>query len=202
MEVILASSSVRRQELLSLAGVSFKVVEPYYQEKLQRGETAVAYTRRVAQEKGIAVFRELQNLLPELSMIISADTTVYDNKRLLGKPETEEDAAEMLSYLSGRKHYVVSAIALILLRNHLRQRVLAHKNMRVGFRPLTEADIQGYVNLGEWRAKAGGYAIQGQGSRLVEHFQGSVTGIIGLPMRLFYKMLISVDVSPLAIMDQ
>jgi septum formation protein len=173
------------------------VVEPRHDEKIQTGETAVAYTRRVAQEKGIAVFGELQSLLPESSIIISADTTVYDNKRLLGKPGTEEEAAEMLSYLSGRSHYVVSAISMIIVRNHLRRRALAHKNVRVGFRPLSPSEIWDYIHLGEWRGKAGGYAVQGQGSRLVDYFQGSVTGIIGFPLRLYYKMLLSVDVSPL-----
>ncbi len=199
MEIILASSSPRRQELLKNLGLAYRIIAPDIDEQIASGEDVISYVRRLAREKGEKVLLDIHSVLAPTGeqqdyLIISADTTVYLRPALLGKAETPEQAGEMLAQLRGRHHYVVSALSLIHQTPGYRRKALAHSVSRVFFRPFSDRVLQRYVASGEWQGKAGAYAIQGKGSFLVDSFQGSLTNIIGFPVRLFLRMVSAMEI--------
>ncbi len=167
----LASQSPRRRELLGALGIPLEVRPAHADETPHPGEAPEAYTRRVAREKARAVAGEL---------VLAADTTVAVDGEILGKPRDDEDAARMLRRLSGRAHEVVSAVCL--RRPAVRLEFDAVTTTRVRVAALDEAAIAWYVATGEPRDKAGAYAVQGLFGAFVRGVEGSVTGVIGLPL--------------------
>jgi len=127
---------------------------------------------RMATEKAAAVEAGADDL------VLCADTTVAAGRRILGKPEDAAEAAQFLYLLSGRRHRVITAVALKLGERIWTRDVVNH----VKFKRLSDADVSAYIRSGEWRGKAGGYAIQGLGGALVPWISGSFTGIVGLPL--------------------
>ena len=173
MKLILGSASPRRQELLAQLGLEpFAVRAPDIDETPLRGERPRDYVARMAREKAA--------VLPCAAdeVILAADTTVTCGRRILGKPENEKEAAEFLWLLSGRRHHVLTAVAV---RSHegLRERLV---DTVVKFRPLSNTEVNGYLASGEWQGKAGGYAIQGLAGAFIPWIQGSFTGVVGLPL--------------------
>ncbi len=173
MKLILGSASPRRLELLAQLGLAPEAVRPAdIDETPARGEDPRAYVARMAREKAMALD------LGAGEVILAADTTVTCGRRILGKPADEKEAAEFLWLLSGRRHHVLTAVA-VRDAGGLRARLV---DTVVRFRPLSNADVNGYLASGEWRGKAGGYAIQGRAGAFIPWIQGSFTGVVGLPL--------------------
>ncbi len=173
--LILASASPRRAELLRQLGLDFKVVASDSPEIHHEQLTAWEVSQINAYRKARAVAKRFPDAL-----VLAADTLVYMETRLYGKPATLEAAYEMLEQLEGRTHHVVTAICLLHLREH-RQRVFA-ETTAVTFRPLDAVQIRRYLTRVNPLDKAGAYAIQEEGDLLVEKVSGSYTNVVGLPM--------------------
>lgn len=177
-EIILASSSPRRQELLEQMGIPFRVFVPQVDEHLSGSPEMVVQT--LAQRKANAAGKVFPS-----ELILAADTLVYTQGKILGKPENPKDAAGMLRCLSGAWHEVLTGVCL-LCGNEQR---LGCSVTKVRFSVLTEADISYYCNTGEPMGKAGAYAIQGTGGQFVEEIQGNYANVVGLPTALVRSML-------------
>lgn len=172
--LILASSSPRRQELLTQIGVPFSVQVPAIDETPLVGEAPPAYVQRMAEEKARAVLAQQAGDV----CVLAADTSVIVDGLILGKPADAAEAKAMLLRLSGREHQVLSAIA-VADQSRLNSHVVSCK---VAFRTLTDAEIDAYWLTGEPRDKAGSYAIQGLGAVFVQAIHGSYSAVVGLPL--------------------
>ena len=171
--LILASASPRRAELLRAAGIEFEVDPAEIDEDPLPGEPAEQYVLRVARDKAEAVGRRKTG-----SLILAADTTVVVDGVILGKPADDAEARMMLQRLSGREHDVWTGV---VLRNGGRE-WSAVERTRVHFLPINPAEIEGYIESGEPRDKAGAYAIQGRASQFIVRLDGSYTNVVGLPV--------------------
>jgi septum formation protein len=138
----------------------------------RKGELPAPYAARVAAEKAAAIAEPG-------SLILAADTVVAAGRRILPKTEDEAEARSFLSLLSGRRHKVLSAVTLIDAEGRARHRL---STSIVTFKRLSEAEIDAYLASGEWRGKAGAYAIQGRAEALVRALSGSFSGVMGLPL--------------------
>ena len=171
--LILASSSPRRSELLSRLGiVPNEIRAADIDETPRKGERPHDYARRMAREKAIAVE------VPECH-VLAGDTVVAAGLRILPKTETEPEARSCLELLSGRRHRVLSAVALRHPDGTLRERL---SETIVRFKPMSREEIAAYLAGGEWHGKAGGYAIQGSAEGLIAWISGSHSGVVGLPL--------------------
>lgn len=172
--LVLASSSPRRRDLLAQIGVvPARVQSPDIDETPHKGEQPRVYAERMAVEKAQAVPRA------EGEIVLAGDTTVAAGRRILGQAQSPEDVARFLELLSGRRHRVISAIALIDSSGTLRSRVVTSQ---VRFKRLSPQEIADYAACGEGIGKAAGYAIQGHAAGLIDWMQGSYTGVVGLPL--------------------
>ena len=176
--IYLASASPRRKALLEQLGLGLELVPAAVDESLLPGETALAYTRRLARAKAAEGWRRVEANTEAWRPVLGADTAVVCDGRIMGKPESEVSGLEMLASLSGRWHRVVTAVAL----RYNDDCVLTASDTRVKFRALTAEEAIGYWQTGEPADKAGAYAIQGRGGRFVERVEGSYTGVVGLPL--------------------
>jgi septum formation protein len=174
-QIILASASPRRAELLRQLGVEFIVVPSDASELHDDQLTA----REISQLNAYRKARVIAKKYPD-ALVLGADTLVYLDVTLLGKPADLEDAYRMLERLQGRTHEVVTAICLLHLRTH-RQKIFADTT-RVTFRPLDEVQIRRYLAKVNPLDKAGAYAIQEEGDLIVERLSGSYTNVVGLPI--------------------
>ncbi len=178
--LVLASASPRRRELLAALGVEFEVVATGVEE-ITHGdpEEVVLANARAKAVAGLAATGEGR-------AVLGADTDVVIDGEVLGKPQTPEAARAALETLSGREHTVLSA--LFLLGPEADRRRSAIESTTVRFRELSRRDIELYVASGEWHDRAGGYAIQGLGSMLVEEVRGDVSNVIGMPVEAFVQL--------------
>ncbi|MCK5728106.1 MAG: septum formation inhibitor Maf [Methylococcales bacterium] len=172
-QIILASASPRRSELLNQLGIGHQIKAVAINETPFLGELPLNYVQRMAAEKSAACAQLHSTSFP----ILAADTAVILNNKIMGKPENEAHAAQMLRQLSGKTHEVYSAISL-RGKQHW-QRVSITKVM---FRVITECEIKAYWKTTEPADKAGGYAIQGIGSIFIQTITGSFSGVMGLPL--------------------
>jgi septum formation protein len=179
--IILASASPRRAEILQALGIPFDVRPVEIPEEPLPGETAEAAAARLAAEKAALAARRDPG-----AWVLAADTLVFLDGAILGKPRDDAEAGVMLRRLSGREHGVVTAVSL--RRGEAPARGLAEVS-RVRFAPLDEAEIAWYVATGEPRDKAGAYGLQGLGARFIEEIHGSFTNVMGLPARAVYRLL-------------
>ncbi len=178
--LVLGSGSPRRRELLERVGLLFSIASADIDESVQTDEAPLDYVRRLATEKATAIFSDHRD-----SLVLAADTMVSIGTTILGKPDDNTHATAMISELSGQTHQVTTAFALIApIPNAPTERSARtfSSTTDVTMRPLTKSEIVAYVASGEWRGKAGGYAIQGIGAALVASVCGSVTNVIGLPL--------------------
>jgi septum formation protein len=184
--IYLASQSPRRRELLKQIGINFEMLlmrsDPRrnleVDETQHPNEQPENYVRRVSQAKAEAGYDVLKlRNLPQFP-VLAADTTVTLDGKIFGKPDSAEQAAEMLRQLSGREHHVLSAVA-IALEEHVE---VALSTSTVRFITLSEERIRRYLLTREYTDKAGGYAIQGQAGAFIEHLSGSYSGVMGLPL--------------------
>ena len=197
VRLILASASPRRAELLRAAGYAFDIVAADVDESVRPGESPSAYVRRLAADKSAAVAKVVSGFSrtgegpPEgghyACVILGADTTVVVDGEILGKPRDHDDGRAMLRRLSGKTHEVLTGVSL----RQGAYEVGRVETTSVVFRELTDEDIAWYVASGEGRDKAGGYAIQGLGSRFIPSISGSYSNVVGLPVACVAELLSS-----------
>jgi septum formation protein len=180
MNVILASRSPRRSELLAAAGIAFDVLAADIDETPRDGEAPGAYVERLAIEKARAVLA----LRPDAT-VLGADTTVTIDGLNLGKPVDASEATDMLRRLQGRAHEVLTGVALVSADGVQS----AVDRTRVWFDSMTDEDISWYVESGEPVDRAGAYAIQGLASRFIPRIEGSYSNVVGLPVALVSSIL-------------
>jgi septum formation protein len=179
--IILASSSPRRADLLTTLGVSFELVPSNINERPHQDEAPADYIIRLARAKVIDAARKRDS-----GLVIGADTIVVLDGRILGKPRDEDDAISMLKQLSGRWHAVMTGLALYDAAT--RREVADYDKTLVRFAQLTDKEIEWYVKTGEPMDKAGSYAIQERGAIFVEEIAGNYHNVVGLPVTLLYRL--------------
>lgn len=173
MELILGSGSPRRLELLTQLGlVPDAVRPPDIDEDPTPGELPRAYCHRIARQKAEAVQAE-----PD-ETVLCADTTVALGRRILGKPVSRDEAGGFLAALSGRRHRVITSVAVRRADRFWQRDVMT----QVRVKRLSDQEIQSYLDSGEWQGKAGAYAIQGAAGAFIPWISGSFTGVVGLPL--------------------
>lgn len=189
--VYLASASPRRTQLLDQLGVAHQPLLPGRNEDAEAleaersGEAPADYVQRVTLRKLAAARQRLAARRLPPAPVLVADTTVALGRRILGKPDSPEHAAELLRALSGRSHRVLTAVAVGTGAAHF----LAMSVSRVRFAALSQRSIELYVASGEPRGKAGAYAIQGRMAAWIEHIEGSYSGVMGLPLHETAQLL-------------
>jgi septum formation protein len=184
--IYLASRSPRRRELLAQIGVRYHLLlfrsrpesPPDVDENVLPGEAPDTYVERVARAKAEAGLKLLRLRNLPLAPVLSADTTVALDGRIMGKPADRKEAAEMLAALSGQRHEVMTAVALT--RDDEIESALSRSEVQ--FKKLTPEEIAQYVATGESDDKAGAYAIQGRAARFIVELRGSYSGVMGLPL--------------------
>jgi septum formation protein len=213
LRLVLASASPRRAELLTAAGFTFDVLAVDLDERAHPGEAPADYVRRLAAEKSARALERLDSSAGETPrargaagplgrggtlrasevVVLGADTAVVVGGEILGKPAHDGDAARMLRLLSGRAHDVMTGISL---RSGAGE-IGAVETTTVWFARLSPEEIAAYVARGEWRDKAGAYAIQGFASRFIPRIEGSYSNVVGLPIARVSEALrrVAVDVA-------
>lgn len=180
--LVLASASPRRRQLLLQAGLApDEIRAAEVDETPLRGELPGRLASRLAQEKARRVAESRAG-----AFIVAADTVVARGRRILPKANDEDEARYCLDLLSGRRHRVFSGVTVVDARRRVRSRLVTST---VAFKRLERAEIDSYVACGEWRGKAGGYAIQGRAALFVRWLRGSFSGIVGLPLHETAAML-------------
>ena len=182
MNIILASASPRRKEILENTNVKFKIMASSIEELRLEGESPCQMVMRLAFEKGIDIASRQKS-----DLVISADTIVVLDNTVLGKPKDEIEARKMITSLSGRTHQVITGISLINLDNN--KKMIDYVISNVKFKNLSEEDINDYIRTKESLDKAGAYGIQGYGALLVEEIQGDYFNIVGLPISRLSDLL-------------
>ncbi|MFD1882769.1 Maf family protein [Paracoccus pacificus] len=183
LPLILGSASPRRLELLRQIGIAPDEVRAADIDEAPRPqEMPRDYAQRIAGEKLSAI---LAASPPNRGIVLCADTVVYAGRRILGKSADVAEARRFLRLLSGRRHKVATAVAVASPTHRIARLV----ETTVRFRPLTDAEIDGYIGTDEWRGKAGGYAIQGAAAAFIPWIQGSFSAVVGLPLAETMTML-------------
>lgn len=171
--VILASSSPRRRELMTLAEIKYDVCIKNVDETVPAGTLPEDAAKMTARKKAVAVAQVNEN-----AIVVGADTIVVYNNQIIGKPKDKNDAMRILRMLSGREHEVITGVCLV----HNKKIDTFHCTSKVKFYDLTEEEIKHYVAGGEPMDKAGAYGIQGKGCVFVEKIEGDYFNIVGLPI--------------------
>jgi septum formation protein len=194
-QIILASASPRRRELLAQIGVTAIVQAVDIDESRKPNEPVSDYVQRLAMEKAQRGFATIKNekALP----VLGSDTIVEIDGMVLGKPESRSHAKEMLMQLSGRVHEVHTSVAIVTRDN----KVLATSSTHVQFKTLDVQDIESYISSGEADDKAGAYAIQGIAAQFVKNINGSYSGVMGLPLYETVELLERSGVRALDLID-
>ena len=182
--IYLASSSPRRRALLKQAGIAFKILRPRYKEKTVRGLSVAALTRRHALGKALSAAEGIKE-----GLILGADTAVFFKGRVLGKPRSMNAARAMLGSLQGRRHSVLTAVALLRVQNgQVRAKKTFIEKTSVWLKKMDKAEIRRYQDRIGPLDKAGAYAAQAKGG-IVLRVRGSFTNVVGLPMEKLKKTI-------------
>ena len=193
MRVVLASKSPRRKQILKDLGVDFEVVT-VDTEEYSNAKNPKIFVEDISREKGRAVLERIDD---KEALIISADTVVVLDDKILGKPKDEADAIKMLSDLSGKTHKVITAISL-----HFNGKVLTdHSVTEVTFDSIDEDSIKRYVDSKEPMDKAGAYAVQGKAAVWIKAINGCYFNVVGFPTHLIYDMLNRIDINPFDVLN-
>lgn len=184
MKIFLASTSPRRQQLMTQIGYEFSVVAPNTEEVERKGESPRKMVERFAMEKALAAFESIRGLHSE-GILIAADTTVVspDRTRVLNKPTSEAEAVKMLKTISGKSHTVLTGYVICGFKNsQITRWEPSIVKTSVTIRKLGNQEIADYIRSGEPMDKAGSYGAQGIGMCLIENIRGSYSNVVGLPM--------------------
>lgn len=185
--LILGSASPRRLELLAQIGIVPDALRPAdIDETPRKAEPPRNYVRRMAAEKAAALD------LAEGEALLTADTTVAVGRRILGKPADRDEAAAFMRLMSGRRHVVLTAIAL----RHGSRTALRLVETKVRMRSIDPAALERYLDAGDWQGKAGGYAIQGAAAAFIPWLEGSFSAVVGLPLSETAAMLAAIGIHP------
>lgn len=188
-DLILASGSPRRHELLAQIGARFEVIVADVDESVREGEQAADYVQRLAREKALSVLRRENGRLP----VMGSDTAVILDNAILCKPADRAEAVSMLQSLSGRTHEVYSAVALALDEDRVEVRL---NITRVTFAALEPEWIEEYCDSGDPMDKAGAYGVQGRAGERIAHIEGSFYGVMGLPLYETSLLLDALNAEP------
>jgi len=182
LKLVLASASPRREQILKKLNLKFTIVPAKINEEKFTESDPVELVKTLALEKAKSV-----SGLVEEAIIIAADTVVVYNDKILGKPEDEADAKQMLKYLSSNQHQVITGVAV--LNSQTKENHVDHNITDVKMITMTENEIDNYIETGEPMDKAGSYAIQGFGGLFIEEIKGSYYSVVGLPIHQLAKLL-------------
>lgn len=183
--LVLGSASPRRLELLAQIGVTPATLRPAdIDESPLKDEIPRDYVCRIARQKAKAI------PCGQDEALLCADTTVAVGRRILGKPEDEVEAARFMRLMSGRRHRVLTAVTLTY-QGRIRERLV---ETTVRMRPISDTELARYLAFGDWRGKAGGYAIQGAAAAFIPWIQGSFSAVVGLPLAETAAMLSSIGI--------
>ncbi len=184
--IILASSSPRRQEILKMLDIPFQVILPNIDETLTSSVDTEDIPELLAREKVSAVIHSLPSQ-QEIQWVLGADTVIVKNGRIFGKPQSADEAAEFLKEFQGGSHTVITAV--VLYNGKQKSTTSRVAKTKVTFAPMTDDEIQWYLESGEWHGAAGGYRIQSLASIFIEKIEGSQSCVTGLPIHELYDML-------------
>lgn len=184
--IILASSSPRRQEILKMLDIPFQVILPNIDETLTSSVDTEDIPELLAREKVSAVIHSLPSQ-QEIQWVLGADTVIVKNGRIFGKPQSSDEAAEFLKEFQGSTHTVITAV--VLYNGKQKSTTSRVARTKVTFAPMTDDEIQWYLESGEWHGAAGGYRIQSLASIFIEKIEGSQSCVTGLPIHELYDML-------------
>jgi len=190
-KIILASKSKQRKKLLKIIGLDFKIEKSNYIEDMTEKIPAQKLVQKLALGKAMAVAKKHKN-----AIIIGADSFVVLEKEFLGKPHTSQRAEKMLKKISGKKHKLITGIAIIDTKKN--KVITDYEITEVWFKKLTAKEIEEYIKTGEPLDKAGGYAIQKFGCLFIEKINGGYTNAVGLPVNKIYEYLLKLNVNILA----
>ena len=179
VEIILASNSPRRKELLGQMGLSFSVITSDCEESSDK-EKVSEYVMELAGIKANAVAERVSKNMSNY-LVVGADTVVALDEQVLGKPHSKEEALEMLMQLSGKRHWVYTGVCLVTEKGT----EAFYSKTAVYMRPFTEREAIAYINTKEPMDKAGSYGIQGIGAFLVDHIEGDYNTVVGFPLSMF-----------------
>ena len=188
-QLILASGSPRRCEILDQLGIRYRVIPAALIETPEKNESPEDYVRRIAAEKSLKVQMDTPSQLP----VLAADTEVVLDGQIFGKPQNRAHGLAMLASLSGREHKVLTAISF----RHQNYHWQALSTNLIRFREINPTEIEAYWLTGEPHDKAGAYAIQGKGSLFIEQLCGSYSGVMGLPVLETSRLLSNANIFPL-----
>ena len=187
MRLILASSSPRRKDLLSLLGIPFEIIPPTSNEERLDNESPVDHVRRLAFDKA----RSVASRYPE-SLVIGSDTVIEIDSQILGKPDNIEQAEDMLTRLRGRCHQVHTGLALICQATSMEEKRV--ESVKVWIKHFSDIELRKYLQTQDSLGKAGAYSIQGAGAHLIEKIEGDYPTVVGLPLWHTAKQLEQVGV--------
>lgn len=184
--IILASSSPRRQEILKMLDIPFQVILPNIDETLTSSVDTEDIPELLAREKVSAVIHSLPSQ-QEIQWVLGADTVIVKNGKIFGKPQSADEAAEFLKEFQGGSHTVITAV--VLYNGKQKSTTSRVAKTKVTFAPMSDDEIQWYLESGEWHGAAGGYRIQSLASIFIEKIEGSQSCVTGLPIHELYDML-------------
>lgn len=183
--IILASSSPRRQEILKSLGLPFTVMSPHIEECLDARLSPEENAQAIANKKVEYVLSLITDRF--LPWILGADTLIYHGGRVIGKAESREEARDILCSFSGQEHIVTTGIALYSGRSkHI---TCLSQSTKVQFKPLSDTEIEWYLDSGEWQGVAGAYRIQGKAAYFIKSISGQYHSVVGLPISDLYGIL-------------
>ena len=188
MKIVLASESEWRKNLLAWLELPFEVVGSGVEETVYADEEASEVVARLATEKAEATAKKLSE---EVGIVIGADTVIEIDGKIIGKPDNRQDARKIMQQLAGKTHEVWTGVCAV---DDVGNRRVEVEKTIVKFKPMTQAQIEKYLDQNEWVGKAGGYQVQGAIKPYVADIQGSYTNVIGLPLLMVQDMLESLGV--------
>lgn len=183
MDIILASASPRRKEILSLLDIPFKIMVSDADESVDISLPPYFIAETLSLKKAVSVAKNVQNH----ALIIGADTIVYNDGKILGKPKDDIDAFNILKSLSGKWHSVISGVTV--LDNNSAKSESFYVETKVKFASISDEEINEYIKTKEPNDKAGAYGIQGRGARFIEKIDGDYFNVVGLPLQKLYSVL-------------
>lgn len=187
--IILASASPRRAELLKQGGFTFRIVPSTVKESITEN-TPYKIVEELAYQKADEVYQRLKKEYAGSDyMVLGADTIVYYDGEILGKPEDEQEAFDMLKMLSDRTHQVYTGISIILRANNEKQTYLLNERTDVTFYPISDYELKDYIATGDCLDKAGAYGIQGPFAVHVKEIKGDYNNVVGLPIARLYQAI-------------
>lgn len=198
MKIFLGSSSPRRKKILGEIINSFEIISPDLSEDIIESESPLQYAERVSRDKAKNIIPHITEIDPFL--LITCDTIVTIDNKIIGKPSSYDEAFSILNMLSGRTHNVISSITLTYKKAQISVKSSAEISA-VTFTKINKEAINNYLKSFNYMDKAGAYAIQENGFSIIKNINGSITNIIGFPLRLFFNMLYDLDITEEVLSD-